>query len=153
MKRDQSAESCHAETMAAYSWGEGVQAALWMHKQLAPACLCFVVAVEVVAVGWYGWIRAMELGWLVGVDRRYGAGLVGMNRSKILSSVSWYGWIIDIEFGWLVWMDQRYGAWVGRYLMDQRYEALVVMVGIDGSKIWSLGCYGSYWWIKDMELG
>ena len=59
-----------------------------MQKQMALACLCFVVAVEVVAVGRYGWIRAMELGWLVGMDQRYGAGLIGMNGSKILSSVS-----------------------------------------------------------------
>ena len=34
---------------------------------MAPACLCFVVSVEVVAVGRYGWIRAMKLGWLVSI--------------------------------------------------------------------------------------
>ena len=28
-----------------------IEAALLMQKQMAPACLCFVVAVEVVAVG------------------------------------------------------------------------------------------------------
>ena len=55
-----------------------------MQKQMAPACLCFVVAVEVVAVGRYGWIRAMELGW-------YG--------SKISSWVDRHEWIKDIELG------------------------------------------------------
>ena len=39
------------------------------------------------AVGWYGWIKDMELGW-------YGW-IVDME-------LGWYGWNIDMDLGWLV---------------------------------------------------